>query len=99
MDTVWPTSEPPIPARSAPEDFPGGLPDRPPTLDQTYQLVELWDNVEGMARLRWGERDGVRRCEYMVWFLSDGREYRVRWDDEKGVFRTRQRSTPNSGSR
>lgn len=98
MDTVYPVADPPIPARSAPEDFPGGLPDRPPTLDQTYQLLELWDNVGGMARLRWQESDGVRRCEYMVWFLADGRQYRVIWDGENEVFWTRQRSTPNSDS-
>jgi len=92
MDTVYPVADPPIPARTAPEDFPGGLPDRPPTLDQTYQLIELWDNVVGMARLRWRERDGVRRCEYMIWFLSGGPQYRVWWDPDRRTFRAERRT-------
>jgi hypothetical protein len=96
MDTVWPIDNPPISAREAPADFAHGLPERPPTLDETHQLVELWDNVEGMARLRWSEWGKSKRCEYMVWFLKDGREYRVWWDSKEEIFQTQQRTALNS---
>ena len=80
-----------IPARIAPDDFPGGLPAIPPTPDETYQLLELWDNVTGIARLRgetWGSEE---RCEYMVWMIDDGSQYRVIWDDTAGEFSVHRR--------
>lgn len=75
-----------IPARKAPDDFPTGLPVIPPTLDETYQLLELWDNVRGMARLSWKEWDGEERCEYMVWMTEGGNQYRIIWDEEDAEF-------------
>lgn len=75
-----------IPARKAPDDFPTGLPVIPPTLDETYQLLELWDNVRGMARLSWKEWDGEERCEYMVWMTEEGNQYRVIWEEDADEF-------------
>lgn len=83
---VHPIKEPPLPARQAPDDFPEGLPKIPPTREQFDQLIELWDNLTGIAPInseQWGDE---RRCEYTVWILDDGRQFRVMWDDEDGEF-------------
>ena len=85
---VRPLTDPPIPARRIPNDFPEELPEIPPTYEETHQLLELWDNLTGIARLeseQWGEE---KRCEYMVWMVDDGRQFRVMWDNEDGEFET-----------
>ncbi|MFQ3476715.1 hypothetical protein HKK80_10730 [Halonotius sp. F2-221B] len=83
---VHPIAETPIPARRVPDDFPEGLPEIPLTAEETYQLLELWDNLTGIARLRSEQWEDEKRCEYMVWMLDDGRQFRVMWDDEDGEF-------------
>lgn len=83
---VHPITEPPIPARQAPDDFPEGLPEIPPTGEEFDQLIELWDNLIGIAPINselWG---GKRRWEYTVWILNDGRQFRVIWNDEDDEF-------------
>lgn len=89
----------PIASRRAPDDFPDGLPSLPPTTAETYQLCELWDNLRGIARLDYSQWGATRRCKYMVWTLTDGRQFRVIWDAEKGEFTVHQRRTPGSVSK
>ena len=77
-----------IPARQVPDDFPEGLPEIPPTYEETHQLLELWNNLTGIARLESEQWDDEKRCEYMVWMVDDGRQFRVMWDNEDGEFET-----------
>ena len=83
---VHPIKQPPIPAREAPDDFPEGLPEIPPTREQFDQLVELWDNLIGIAPINSEQWDDKRRYEYTVWILDDERQFRVMWDDEDCEF-------------
>lgn len=83
---VHPIIEPPIPARQAPDDFPEGLPEIPPTRKEFDQLIELWDNLIGIAPINSEQWTDKRRCEYTVWILDDGRQFRVMWNDKEGEF-------------
>lgn len=84
---VHPITKPPIPARRVPDDFPEGLPEIPPTREEFDQLIELWDNLIGIAPINSESWDDKKRFEYMVWMLDDGRQFRVMWDDEDGEFK------------
>jgi len=80
-------AETPIPARKVPDDFPSGLPAKPPTVDEIYQILELWDNVIEIARLNWEQWEDKKRCDYMIWILNNGSQYRVIWDEDRSAFR------------
>lgn len=78
----------------APRDFPEKLPTLPPTSDEIYQLLEVWSNVTRINSLRGENWDGDMRSEYMLWTTEDGRQFRVIWDDDNGVFWTSKRTNP-----
>lgn len=83
-----------VSVREAPDDFPDALPNLPPTVDEIYQLLEVWTNVRSINSLRAEDWDGARRSEYMLWTTEDNRQFRVIWDEEREVFWTRERTKP-----
>jgi len=84
-----------IPVRTAPEDFPDALPSPPPTVNETYQLLEVWENVHTINPIRTEDWDGTLRCEYMLWTVEDLRQFRVIWNSEKeGNYLISERTKP-----
>jgi hypothetical protein len=88
------TYDPPINAREAPSDFPGGLPSVPPTEEEISQLLEVWTNVTRINSLRGQEHAGTWRSEYMLWTTNDSRQFRVMWNAETERFETSERTKP-----
>jgi hypothetical protein len=88
------TEEPPIPTRKAPNDLPDALPIPPPTLDDIYQLLEVWENVIFIKSLRAGNWDGTTRSEYMLWTTEDNQQFRVIWDSEENSYLISERTKP-----
>lgn len=84
----------PIPARVAPKDFPDGLPAKPPSDDEIYQLLEIWSNVSSINSLRGENLDGEIQSEYMLWTTNDHRQFRVIWDSDEEVVWTSEREKP-----
>jgi len=88
------TGEPPIPTRKAPNDFPDALPTPPPTSDEIYQLLEVWENVISINSLRAGDWNGKTRSEYMLWTTEDNRQFRVIWESEEDTYLISERTKP-----
>lgn len=88
------TEEPPIPTRKAPDDFPDALPIPPPTSDEIYQLLEVWENVISINSLQAGDWDGITRSEYMLWTTDCNRQFRVIWDPEEDSYSISERTKP-----
>jgi hypothetical protein len=85
---------PVISTYEAPRDFPSKLPSRPPTENEIYQLLEIWDNVTNINSLRAEDWKGHKRSEYMLWTTDAGRQFRVIWNDDEGVFCVKERTKP-----
>jgi hypothetical protein len=75
--------------------FPDWLPYQPPTPDETTQLLEVWENVENIADIRWRNRNGKKELEYMIVTTTEARQHRLIWQDEQNQWFIRERTTPN----
>jgi hypothetical protein len=88
------TYDPPISAREAPDDFPEGLPNHPPSAEEISQLLEVWTNVSRINSLRGQEYEETWRSEYLLWTTDEGQQFRVIWNAEEEFFETQERTKP-----
>lgn len=67
----------------APEDLPDALPNKPPTADEIWLLLDKWENVDSINDLRWTDQFQEKRCEYMIFNTDEQRGFRVIWTDSE----------------
>jgi hypothetical protein len=73
--------------------FPDWLPDSPPSIDEVYELLDRWENVDRINDINWEERDGQRVLEYMIVNTDEGRGFRLIWEQEESQWSVSERSS------